>query len=237
MSVAGKTRENTASKTREHNFLDGNRGNRCVKKFTRDSMPPFQEKRRVDTRDRGERLQGIVEGTSSAPHLVISSIASFPGRNECLGTHCSLIEQEEREDSSCQICQKNGGEDMVARTEQESNRRRREEKWQSCWCCRDQQRACKMAQASAEELDHTGPAERKRVSSVPRESRLASVPEPFLQKGKQTQLPVQSTRSCGGGERIKMNESRTLAREMGITAGAWRRKGGLHSEGRQVSRR
>ena len=29
--------------------------------------------------------------------------ASFPRRNEYPGTHCSLIEQE-REDSSCQIC-------------------------------------------------------------------------------------------------------------------------------------
>ena len=36
--------------------------------------------------------------------LVSSSAASFPERNECSGTHCSLIEQEEREDSSCQIC-------------------------------------------------------------------------------------------------------------------------------------
>ena len=55
---------------------------------------------------RKERLQGIAEGTSSAPRLASSSAASFPGRNECPGTHCSLIEQEEREDSSCQICQR-----------------------------------------------------------------------------------------------------------------------------------
>ena len=55
---------------------------------------------------RGERLQGIVDGASSAPRLESSSAASFPGRNECPGTHCSLIEQEEREDSSCQICHK-----------------------------------------------------------------------------------------------------------------------------------
>ena len=53
---------------------------------------------------RGERLQGIAEGTSSAPRLSSSSAASFPSRNECPGTHCSLIEQKEREDSSCQIC-------------------------------------------------------------------------------------------------------------------------------------
>ena len=53
---------------------------------------------------RGERLQGIAEGASSAPRLASSSGVLFPGRNECPGTHCSLIEQEEREDSSCQIC-------------------------------------------------------------------------------------------------------------------------------------
>ena len=53
---------------------------------------------------RGERLQGIAEGASSAPRLASSSAVSFPGRNECPGTHCSLIEQEEKKDSSCQIC-------------------------------------------------------------------------------------------------------------------------------------
>ena len=35
---------------------------------------------------RGERLQGIAEGASSAPRLASSSAASFPGRNECPGT-------------------------------------------------------------------------------------------------------------------------------------------------------
>ena len=53
---------------------------------------------------RRERLQGIAEGANSDPRLASSSAASFPGRNECPGTHCSLIEQEDREDSSCQIC-------------------------------------------------------------------------------------------------------------------------------------
>ena len=40
----------------------------------------------------------------------------------------------------------------MAKTERESDRRRREEKWQTCWCCQDQQRACRMAQVSAEKL-------------------------------------------------------------------------------------
>ena len=45
---------------------------------------------------RGERLQRIVEGVSSAPRLASSSAASFFGRNECPGTNCSLIKQNER---------------------------------------------------------------------------------------------------------------------------------------------
>ena len=69
---------------------------------------------------REERLQGITEGTSSAPGLASSSAASFPGRNECPGTHCSLIIQKKRENNSCQICQRDcgkrkGGEEDRAR--------------------------------------------------------------------------------------------------------------------------
>ena len=115
-------------------------------------------------------------------------VASFPERNECLGTHCSLIEQEERKDSSFQICPrdlgktKDGGEDRVVRTERESNKRRREKKWQTCWCCQDQQRARRMAQASAEKLKHTEPAEKERVASMPQREQLASTPEPPLSK-------------------------------------------------------
>ena len=78
---------------------------------------------------RGERPQGIVEGASSAPRLASSSAVSFPGRNECPGTHCSLIEQKEKKDSSCQIChrvsdnRKDGGEDRT-RVRQEKKRRK-----------------------------------------------------------------------------------------------------------------
>ena len=39
------------------------------------------------------------------------------------------------------------------------------------------------------------------------------------------------------GERIKVGESRTLARERRIKAGAWREKSGLHNEQRQIPRR
>ena len=48
-----------------------------------------------------------------------------------------------------------------------------------------------MAQASAEKLEHTGPAEKE----VPERKQLASTPELPLPKGKGTELSVQRTRS------------------------------------------
>ena len=124
----------------------------------------------------------------------------------------------------------------MARTERESDNRRREEKWQTCWCCRDQQRACGMAQASAEKLEHTGPAEKERVASVPqRESSWQERRSRHYQKEKeQSRL---SKASDHEGKRVKVGESRTLARERGIRARAWSGKGGLHRERRQIPRR
>ena len=109
----------------------------------------------------------------------------------------------------------------MGRTELESDSRRREEKWQTCWCCRDQQRACRMAQASAEKLEHsgsakkdilehTGPAEKERMASVLQREQLAKTPVLFLPKRKETEPYVQSTRSRGG-MRVKVGESCTLA--------------------------
>ena len=57
----------------------------------------------------------------------------------------------------------------MARIEQELDSRR-EVKWQTCWCCQDQQRACRMVQASAEKLEYTGPAEKKEWPQCHRES-------------------------------------------------------------------
>ena len=112
-----------------------------------------------------------------------------------------MIKQEDREDGSCQIClrvsgkRKDEGKKRVARTEQESDRRRKEEKWQTCWCCRDQQTVCRMLQTSAKKLEHTGPAEKERMASVPQREQLANTPEAPLPKGKGTEPTVQSTRS------------------------------------------
>ena len=70
-----------------------------------------------------------------------------------------------------------------------------EEKWQTCWCCRDQQRACRTAQASAEKIEHAEPTEKERVASVPQREQLARTPEPPLPKEQGTEPSVQSTRS------------------------------------------
>ena len=124
----------------------------------------------------------------------------------------------------------------MTRTERESDSRRREEKYQACWCCRDQQRACRMAQASAEKLEQTGPAEKERVASVPQREQLARTPEPPLPETKRNRAvspEYQNMREV----RLKMGENRPLAREREIRAGAWSGKGGLYTEGRQIPRR
>ena len=41
-----------------------------------------------------------------------------------------------------------------------------------------------MAQASAEKLEHTGPAEKERAASMLQSKRLASTTEPLLPQGK-----------------------------------------------------
>ena len=52
-----------------------------------------------------------------------------------------------------------------------------------------------MAQALAEKLEQSGPAEMERVASVLQREQLARTPEPLLPKGKGTERSVQSTRS------------------------------------------
>ena len=50
-----------------------------------------------------------------------------------------------------------------------------------------------MAQASAEKLEHTGPAEKESMASVPQRKQLASTPEPSLPRGKEKEQSRQST--------------------------------------------
>ena len=123
----------------------------------------------------------------------------------------------------------------MVRTERESDRRRREEKWQTCWCCRDQQRACKMAQALAEELEHTGPAEKERVALAPQREQLASKPEPPCQE-EQEQSRLSKAPDRDEGESQGGREPHLGERERNFRARAWRGKSGVLSEGRQIPR-
>ena len=83
VSVAAKTREDTATVTREHKFLVGYQGNLWVEEFRLDSTPPVGETIRVDTS--GERLQGIAEGRSSAPVWPAYQPRHFPGEMSVQG--------------------------------------------------------------------------------------------------------------------------------------------------------
>ena len=76
---------------------------------------------------------------------------------------------------------------------------------------RDQQRACRMAQTSSEKLKHTGPAKKERVATMPQREQLASTPEPlFPNEKEQSRLSDHQIARC---ERVKVSESRILARE------------------------
>ena len=81
----------------------------------------------------------------------------------------------------------------MAKTERESKRRRREEKWQTCWCCRDKRRAHRMVQALAEKLEHTGYAEKEMMASVPQSQQSARTSELPLPNG--TEPSVQFIRT------------------------------------------
>ena len=244
MSVAVQTRKNTASVTREHKFLGGNRRTCVSKNFDKTVRLQYEKGKKRVRELKGERLQGITEGASSALRLASLSATSFPERNECLGSHCSLIEQEEREDSSCQINQrvsgkrKNGGEDRVVRTERESDRRGREEKWQTCWCCRDQYRNAEWPRLQRKNLNILSLPKSKKWPRCHRESRWQERQSHLCleekEQSRQSKAPDREAGESQGGRDPHLGERE---RERGIRARAWGGKGGLHSERRQIPRR
>ena len=75
-----------------------------------------------------------------------------------------------------------------------------------------------MAQTSMQKLEHIGPAEKKRVASVPQNQQLARTSE--LSLPKRTESSVQITRSRSGREsrltRVTLGE-----RERGISKEGW----------------
>ena len=123
----------------------------------------------------------------------------------------------------------------MARTEQESDRRGRDEKRQTCWCCQDQQRACRMAQASTEKLEHTEPAEKERVALVLKVRCWQVCQSRLCQKKKeQSHLSKASDRE---GRESQGEQEPHYDKRKGIRAGAWRGNSGLHDEGRQDTKR
>ena len=92
-----------------------------------------------------------------------------------------------------------------------------------------------MAQAVAEKLEDTGPAEKKGVVLGQQREQLASTPICLCEKEKEHSRLTRSPDHEVGG--VKVSESCTLVDGGGIRAGGWGGKSGLHSEGRQVPRR
>ena len=82
-------------------------------------------------------------------------------------------------------------------------------------------------------LEHTEPAEKERVATEKAVGKYAKAAFAKRKKNRAVCLEYQIMRE----EKVKVGESRTLARKRGIRAGAWSGKGGLHSEGRQIARR
>ena len=69
-----------------------------------------------------------------------------------------------------------------------------------------------MVQASLEKLEHTGPAEKERVASLPQREQLTKTPEPPLPKRKRNRA-VCPKHQMMRKERVKVGENRTLAKE------------------------
>ena len=130
MSIAAKTRKNTASVTRQPKFLSGNR--ESLKKNLDETVHLQSEKREEWVREIRERLQGIAEKTSSTTGLANSSVASFPGRNEFPGTHYSLMVQGKEKAVPARSAREIEVKGKTERKGQSESRTEGKEKWQIC---------------------------------------------------------------------------------------------------------
>ena len=122
----------------------------------------------------------------------------------------------------------------MAKTERESDRRRSDRLVDAAETSKELAEWRRLQQRN---LNKLGLLKRNEWPRCHRESSWQVRQSRPCQKEKGTEPSVQSTRSWGGGERVKVGESRTLAREKMIRARAWRGKGGLHSKERGVPRR
>ena len=186
-------------------------------------------KREVWKRERrGERLQGIAEGTSSAYRLASSSAASFPGVNQCPGTDCDLTEQEEREDSSCQrVC----GKRKDGQRDEDKNESQIQEKCRLVGAAETTKELAHGRNLQQKNLNKLGLLKRKESPQCHRESGLQVRQSRLCQKEQSRQSRVPDRE----GEKSQGERERHLCeRGRRIRARAWRGKGRLHSEERQI---
>ena len=88
------------------------------------------------------------------------------------------------------------------------------EKWQTCWCCRDQQRACRMAQASEEKLEQLvlGLPKRKEWPQCHRESnwqeRRSRPCQKEKEKSRLSRVPDREGKESQGGRERHLGEKK-----------------------------
>ena len=145
------------------------------------------------------------------------------------GTHCSLIEQE-RENSSCQIEIRGKMEERTEWRGQNESQIGGEEKRNGRLvdAAETSKESAEWRRLQRKNLSILGLLNRKEWPQCHRESSWQERQCRPCQKEKEQSR--QSKAPDHEGERVKVGESRTLAREKGIRARAWRGKGGLHSE-------
>ena len=180
-----------------------------------DETVRFQsEKRQEWIREmRGKRLQGIAEGASSTPRLARSSAGSFPWRNDCPGTHCSLIEQEEKTVPARSATEFEIKGKMEERAARESDRRRRKISNRLVGAAETCKALAEWRRLQRKNLNKLGLLKRKKLPQCHRESSWQVCGNRHCQKEKEQsrlfRVPDHE------GERLKGGESPTLARDRG----------------------
>ena len=109
---------------------------------------------------------------------------------------------------------------MEERTERESDGRKREEKWQTSWCCKER---AEWRSLQRKNLNILGLPKRKEWPHCRKDSswqvRRSRLCQNEKEQSRLSRVPDHE------GERVKVGESRSLARKRGIRVGAWSGKG------------
>ena len=123
----------------------------------------------------------------------------------------------------------------MARTKRESDSRRREEKWQTCWSAETSKEGAEWRRLQRKNWNILGLPKKKEWPQCHRESSWQERRSRPCQKKRNR--AVSPKHQIMRRKRVKVGESRTLARKRRIRARAWSRKGGLHRKRRHISRR